>query len=86
MCRTRSWYAAIVQGLIDLPESLQELLENNPSGSLIVKRYYYNDYKIIKPGKLEILGENRVDRTRAAVSTDIGIGYDIALAALNGDI
>ena len=86
LCRTRSWYASQVIGLLDLPQTLQKLLGSNPSGSVVVRRFHYNDFKVIKPGRLDALGENRIDRKRATVSQDIGVGYDVALATLNGDI
>ena len=86
LCRTRSWYASQVMGLLDLPQTLQKLLGSNPTGSVVVRRFHYDDLKVIKPGRLDALGENRIDRKRAAVSQDIGVGYDVALATLNGDI
>ena len=58
----------------------------NPSGSVVVKRFIFDDLKVIKPDRLDILGENRVDKARAAVSSEIGAAYDLALATSNGDI
>jgi hypothetical protein len=75
-----------VLGLIDLPPSLQTLLGSNPSGSVVVRRFQFGDFKVIQPGRLDVLGENRVDRKRADVSREIGMGYNIALATMNGDI
>ena len=51
-----------------------------------MKRFGFDDLKVIKADRVELLAENRVDRHRAAVSSEIGVGYDIALANLNGDI
>ena len=45
-----------------------------------------DDLRIVQPGRLEPLGENRVDKFRAAVSPEIGAAYDIALATQSGDI
>ena len=84
--RTRSWYAGQVLGLMDLPEQVLRDLGKNPSGSVIVKRFGFDDLKVIRPDRLDSLGENRVDRARAAVSPEIGAGYDIALAVINGDM
>ena len=63
-------------GLLDLPTTMQTRLGNNPTGSIVVRRLNYNDYKIIKPG----------NHNRAAVSQEISTGYDLALAILSGDI
>ena len=84
--RTRSWYAGQVLGLLGLPEQVVRDLGKNPSGSVIVKRFGFDDLKVIRPDRLDSLGENRVDRARAAVSPEIGAGYDIALAVINGDM
>ena len=81
-----SWYASQVVGLLDLPTTMQTRLGNNPTGSIVVRRLNYNDYKIIKPGRLDALGENHVNHYRAAVSQEIGAGYDLALAMLSRDI
>ena len=56
------------------------------SGSVVVRRFYIEDLKVIKPGRLQHLAENRVDKYRAAISDEIGIAYDLALATLHGDI
>ena len=58
----------------------------NPSGSVVVKRFMFDDLKVIKPDRLDILGENKVDKAKAAVSSEIGAAYDLALATSNGDI
>ena len=52
----------------------------------MVRRFYIEDLKVIKPGRLQHLAENRVDKYRAAISDEIGIAYDLALATLHGDI
>ena len=52
----------------------------------IVKRLGFDDLKVIRPDRLDSLSENRVDCARAAISEDIGKGYDIALGMINGDI
>ena len=41
---------------------------------------------MIRPGRVDHLAENRVDRFCAAVSEEIGAAYDVALAIQNGDI
>ena len=73
-------------GLPDLPAEVERSLGNNADGLLVVKRFHFDDFKVIRPDRLDILGENRIDRARAAVSVEIGVGYDIALAVINGDI
>ena len=72
--------------MLDLPGKVQQQLGNNPAGSLVVKRFLLEDYKVIQQGRVDHLAENRVDRFRAAVSAEIGAAYDIALATQNGDI
>ena len=72
--------------MLDLPARVHQLLGNNTTGSIVVKRFGFDDLKVIKADRVELLAENRVDRHRAAVSSEIGVGYDIALANLNGDI
>ena len=86
LTRTRSWYASQVMGLVDLPEQVQKTLGKNPQGSVVVRRFGFDDLKMIRPDRLDSLSENRVDRARAAVSEEIGRGYDIALGIINGDI
>ena len=73
-------------GLLDLPAEVQQQLGRNPDGLVVIKRFSIDDIRIVKPGNLEPLGENRVDKFRAAVSPEIGVAYDIALAVQNGDI
>ena len=51
-----------------------------------MKRFIFDDMKAIKPDRLQVLGENSVDKARAAVSPEIGAAYDLALATSNGDI
>ena len=53
---------------------------------MVVRRFGFDDLKMIRPDRLDSLSENRVDRARAAVSEEIGRGYDIALGIINGDI
>ena len=53
---------------------------------MVVRRFGFGDLKVILPDRIDSLSENRVDRARAAVSEDIGRGYDIALGFINGDI
>ena len=84
--RTRSWYPARVLGVMDLPQKVIDTLGHNPSGAVVVKRFIFDDMKVIKPDRLQVLGENRVDKARAAVSPEIGAAYDLALATSNGDI
>ena len=84
--RTRSWYASQVVSLMDLPPGTMDTLGKNSTGAVIVRRLFFDDYKLILPNRLDSLGENRVDRHRAAVSEEIASGYSIALAMLNGDI
>ena len=84
--RTRSWYPSRVLGMMDLPQKVLDTIGRNPSGSVVVKRFLFDDLKVIKPDRLDILGENRVDKARAAVSSEIGAAYDLALATSNGDI
>ena len=86
LTRTRPWYASQVMGLVDLPEPVQKTLGKKPQGSVVVRRFGFDDLKVIRPDWLDSLGENRVNRSRAAVSDDIGRGYDIALGMINGDI
>ena len=71
---------------MDLPEEVQKIVEKNTMDCIVVKRFLYNDYKVVKSSRVEALGENRVDKYRAAVSQEIGAAYDIAVATLNGDI
>ena len=73
-------------GLPDLPAEVQRSLGNNADGFLVVKWFHFDDFKVIRPDRLDIIGENRIDHARAAVSVEIGIRYDIALAIINGDI
>ena len=73
-------------GLMDLPENVLKTLGKNPQGSVVVKRFGFDDLKVILPDRIDSLSENRVDHARAAVSEDIGRGYDIALGFINGDI
>ena len=84
--RTRSWYAGQVMGVVDLPDQVRITLGRNPLGSVVVRRFAFNDFKVIRPDRLDSLGENRVDRSRAAISEEIGAGYDVALGVINGDI
>ena len=84
--RIHSWYASQVMGLVDLPENIRKTLGKNPQGSVVVRRFGFDDLKVILPDRIDSLSENRVDRARAAVSEDIGRGYDIALGFINGDI
>ena len=84
--RLRSWHPAIVMGLLDLPVAAQQQLGRNPDSKVVVKRFGMDDLRIVQPGRLEPLGENRVDKFRAAVSPEIGAAYDIALATQSGDI
>ena len=73
-------------GLLDLPGKVQQQLGSNPAGSLVVKRFIIGDFRVIRPGRVDHLAENRVDQFRAAVSEEIGAAYDVALAIQNGDI
>ena len=58
--RVRSWHPVQVVGLLDLPQEVQKQLGRNPSGSVVVRRFYIEDLKVIKPGRLQHLAENRV--------------------------
>ena len=71
---------------MDIPEEIRGMLGQSTMGEVVIKRFYFNDLKIIKPEKISLLGQYRVDRYRAAKSYEIGIAYDIALAKQNGDI
>lgn len=73
-------------GLLDLLQEVQKQLGRNPSGSVVVRRFYIEDLKVTKPGRLQHWAENRVDKYCAAISDEIGIAYDLALATLHGDI
>ena len=84
--RTRSWYAGQVMGAMDLPDGVKRTLARSTDGSVVVRRFVFDDFKVIRPDRLDSLGENRVDRARAAVSDQIGAGYDMALGVINGDI
>ena len=84
--RVRSWQPGQVVGLLDLPQEAQRQLGRNTSGRVVVRRFHLGDLKVIQPGRLEPLAENRVDKYRAAVSDEIGIAYDLALATMHGDI
>ena len=72
--------------LVDLPEEVQKIVKKNTMDCIVVKRFLYNDYKVVKSSRVEALGENRVDKYRASVSQEIGAAYDIVVATLNGDI
>ena len=76
----------MVMGLVDLPPGVQEMLGNGLNNSVVVKRFTIEDYKVVKSEKIQALGENRVDKYRAAVSEEIGAAYDVALATQSGDI
>ena len=84
--RTRSWYAGQVMGAMDLPDTVRRTLARSTDGSVVVRRFVFDDFKVIRPERLDSLGENRVDRGRAAVSDQIGAGYDMALGGINGHI
>ena len=53
---------------------------------MVVRRFGFDDLKVILPDRIDSLSENRVDHARVAVSEDMGQGYDIALGFINGDI
>ena len=71
---------------MDIPEETRRILGQSTMGEVVVRRFYFDDLKIIKPEKISLLGQYRVDHYRAAKSHEIGIAYDIALAKQNGDI
>ena len=52
----------LVVGLVDLPEEVQKIVEKNTMDCIVVKRFLYNDYKVVKSSRVEALGENRVDK------------------------
>ena len=58
-------------GLPDLPAEVQRSLGNNADGLLVVKCFHFNDFKVIRPNRLDILRENCIFHTRAAVSVEI---------------
>ena len=84
--RLRSWHPGMVMGLVDLPAGVQEMLGNSLTSSVVVKRFIIDDFKVVKSDRIQALGENRVDKFRAAVSEEIGVAYDVALATQSGDI
>ena len=52
----------------------------------VIETAILQDYKMVKPSRVQALGENGVDKYQAAVSQEIGVAYDIAVATLCGDI
>ena len=84
--RLRSWHPALVMGLVDLPAGVQEMLGNQLTNSVVVKLFITEEYKVVKSDRVQALGENRVDKYRAAISEDIGVAYDVALAIQSDDI
>ena len=84
--RLRSWHPGMVMGLVDLPAGVQEMLGNSLTSSVVVKRFIIDDFKVVKSDRIQALGENRVDKFRAAVSEEIGVVYDVALVTQSGDI
>ena len=63
--------------MMDLPQKVLDTIGRNPSGSVVVKRFMFDDLKVITPDRLDILEENRVDKARAAVSSEIGAVYEL---------
>ena len=58
-------------GLMDLPENVLKTLGKNPQGSVVVRRFGFDDLKIILPDWIDSLSENMVDRARAGYRTAI---------------
>ena len=60
-------------GLLDLPQEVQKQLGRNPSGSVVVRRFYIEDLKVIKPGRLQHLAENHVDKYYTAIQIKLAL-------------
>lgn len=53
---------------------------------MFVRRFAINDIKLVLIKKIELLGQNKVDRGRAAKTPEIGEAYNMAVAVLRGDV
>ena len=73
-------------GVVNLPAGVLEMLGNHPTNYVVLKRFIIDDYKVVRPKRIQALGENRVDKCRAAISEEMGVASDVALATQNGNI
>ena len=62
------------------------ILTPGPWPSVFVRRFAINDIKLVLIKKIELLGQNKVDRGRAAKTPEIGEAYNMAVAVLRGDV
>ena len=80
------WIPAKVLSLSDVPVFIQAKLPQSKNiSSLFVKRFTDQDIRRVPVSKLEELGENKIDRFRAAKSISISSAYNRALAYKAGE-
>ena len=71
------WFPVLVLGTQDIPAEQATLLH---SDTMFVRRFFYNDIRIVKKKFLDGLGENKIDGKRSSKSIEILQAYNMALS------
>ena len=79
-------HPATVLAPSEVPTGLIPLQNKAKGPSVFVRRFAINDIKLVLIKKIELLGQNKVDRGRAAKTPEIGEAYNMAVAVLRGDV
>ena len=80
----RTWYPAKVVSTDVLPPALKRKFENS-EGLVPVQWYGEDRYSLVQERHIDTLAQNRVDETRAGLSEQMLIKYNMALSDLHND-
>ena len=85
--RIRSWYPSQICYPEEIPDKFKKLIPDHPTDNIFAKRFEpFSNVRIVKAKYIDDLGENRIDKIRAAKSENINEAYFKALATIMGDI
>ena len=74
------WFPVLVLGCQDIPAELASMITTD---NCLVRRFFFNDLRLVKKKFLNYLGENKVDGQRSSKSIEIMQAYNVALSEKN---
>ena len=70
----------------DVPLDQLNSMGDLPEDNFFFQRFVKNDIRILNVSRIQELGENKVDYTRAAVSEEIQEAWELAVMKMRGDL
>ena len=74
------WFPVLVLGCQDIPAELASMITKD---NCLVRRFFFDDLRLVKKKFLNYLGENKVDGQRSSKSIEIMQAYNWALSEKN---